>query len=292
MRFALPLALLTTLGLALATTACSSSPKASGGGGSSASSSASASSSSGEGGGTGGAGPTETCTATFRWLQKDAYSDSPGRSTKLWPPHTTTTLDVTCTLGDGQPMNVESAFQANHGTLPTAVDANGDMILVETKRETVTAGRIALIDLVASYSACTCDSATKFLSLDSLQDAAVQDLLDNVATYIQQHLLCGAASGGSTQDLVQALKKGDIDMALQILPSCMWDGGTDLTKGLNQALQTFLDQTNEVLAGYHVCNNDAALQAGLWEGFKTTGASGTCDATTDLCKGPMWFYDP
>src|SRR5262245_29962560 len=41
-------------------------------------------------------GPAETCTATFRWLQKDAYKNTGGRSTALWPPHTTTVLDVQC----------------------------------------------------------------------------------------------------------------------------------------------------------------------------------------------------
>ena len=66
----------------------------------------------------GGAG--EICTATFRWLQKDAYKSTPGRNSALWPPHTTTTLSVECGGADGG-----YAFHDNHGTAPTATDDAG-----------------------------------------------------------------------------------------------------------------------------------------------------------------------
>ena len=35
------------------------------------------------------AAPDDSCTATLHFLQKDAYKDGAGRSSDLWPPHTT-----------------------------------------------------------------------------------------------------------------------------------------------------------------------------------------------------------
>jgi hypothetical protein len=42
-----------------------------------------------------------------------------------------------------------------------------------------------------------------------------------------------------------------------------------------------------------VCNNDAELQAGLWETFRSTKKVVACDATaSDVCRGPHWLYSP
>lgn len=255
--------------------ACSSSPGGTGGNG---------------GGGAGGGAAAETCTATFRWLQKDAYKDTAGRTSALWPPHTTTALAVTCQTEGGAPTEIAAAFMANHGTEPDAEDANGDVILVETKRDQVIAPRAELLDLVAAYQACECDPATKFLSLDSLQDAAVQVLVQNVIGYLQAHLVC--ASPGGTDALVQALGDGDLATVLADLPSCTWDSGSDLAGGLDEALAAFLETTQEVLSEYHVCNNDASLQASLWQGFAGAREVIPCDGNKPVCHGPMWFYEP
>lgn len=265
----------------LAASACSSSPATGTGGASTG----------GQGGaGTGGAAPVEACTATFHWLQKDAYKDTAGRSTSLWPPHTTTALDVVCQTGEGAPEVVASAFQANHGTEPGAVDANGEVFLVEIRADEAKGTRAAMIDLVDKYKACECDGSTKFLSLDSLQDAAVDALLKNVVAYIQTHLVC--ATPGGTDALVGALQAGDFEQVLADLPSCTWDTGADLASGLDDALATFLQATQEVLSGYHVCNNDAELQAMMFQGFLGSGKATACDASADVCNGPKWLYDP
>jgi hypothetical protein len=282
------LALLASLVLPLSLAACSSSsPTGSGGGGSASTSSAST----GGAGGTGGAS-AETCTATFRWLQKDAYKDTAGRTSALWPPHTTTALEVVCTqAGSAGPGEVvASAFQANHGTLPTDVDAEGKVILVETKHAEVVADRATLTELVTAYTSCACDPTTKFLSLDSLKDAAVEALVQNVIAYLQSHLVCSSAGG--VDALVQALAEGKMDQVLMDLPTCTWDSGSDLASGLDEALSTFLATTKEVLGEYHVCNNDAALQAGLFTAFAEDHVVTACDGGSPLCHGPKWFYEP
>lgn len=269
----------------IALAACSSSPS-NGTGGETTTSTTTTS-----GTGTGGAAAVETCTATFQWLQKDAYKDTAGRTTSLWPPHTTTTLAITCQVGEDGPVEqVGSAFHANHGTEPSAVDANGDVFLVEIRADEIKGSREDLLDLLAKYEACECDAATKFLSLDSLQDAAVDALLKNVVAYFQTHLSC--TSAGGVDALIQALQAGDFDQVLTDLPTCSWDSGSDLASGFDEALSTFLATTQEVLAGYHVCNNDAELQANLFLSTAGGKKAVACDANQDLCKGPKWFYDP
>lgn len=267
---------------AFALAACSSANPTNQGGGGSTSSSTST--------GSGGAVVAESCTATFRWLQKDAYKDTAGRTSALWPPHTTTTLDVTCQKEGGAAEVLANAVMANHGTTPDAKDASGAIILQEMKREDVAASREALLDLVAKYEACSCEATTKFLSMDSLKDAAVQTLVQNVIAYLQQHMTCSSAGG--TPALTDALQAGDFTTVLTNLPTCTWDSGSDLATGLDDALSTFLATTQEVLDGYHVCNNDAKLQAALWAGFTASKTATACDSDVPTCKGPAWFYTP
>lgn len=217
-------------------------------------------------------------------LQKDAYSDVAGRTSDLWPPHTTTVLDVTCP-GEA----TVTAFQANHGTEPGAVDANGDVFLVEVASFSTTGPKSELQALQAAYAACNCDATTSFLSLDSLEEATVQALLQTVSTYLQDNLSC---TGATTDELVMLLASGEIDAALAIFSTCTWVSGASFEEGLDEALTTLLMETQEVLAGYHVCNNDAALQKALFDAYVPGGAAVTCDSSVDTCRGPMWLYSP
>jgi hypothetical protein len=243
-------------------------------------------------GGSGETGPSTsstgtadpTCSAKFRVLQKDAYSDVAGRTSELWPPHTTTVLDVTC---PGE--STITAFQANHGTEPGEVDANGDIFLVEVASFTATGPKTELQALQAAYSSCSCDAATKFLSLDSLEEATAQALLQTVSEYLQQNLTC---TGATTDDLVMLLMAGEVAAALEIFPTCSWSSGASFEEGLDEALTTLLMQTQEVLAGYHVCNNDAALQKALFDAYVPGGGAGACDPSADVCRGPLWLYSP
>lgn len=246
----------------------------------------------GTSGGSGGGGGEALCTATFTWLQKDAYKETAGRTSDLWPPHTTTKLDVTCPGENGQ-KNLElvaSVWNENHGTTPDAVDANGDVFLVDVKHESVEGTREDLVALVAAYESCECDPSTKFLSLDSLQDAAAQEVVGNVIAYLQTNLTCTAAGG--VDALIANLQNGEIDLVLADLPSCTFASGTTFSEGLDEALTTLLAESQEVLGGYHVCNNDAILQATLFQNFVDSGAVQACDGTIAACKGPLWFYKP
>jgi hypothetical protein len=250
----------------------------------------------GGGGKADGVGPAgqspqdERCTAQLRWLQKDAYKSTAGRSSDLWPPHTTTTLDVYCAQDGGDPVRVGGAFRENHGTKPEQRDANGDVILVEIKREEATGSRAELLDLVAAYEACDCDGATQFLSLDSLKDEAVQKVLEDVLGYLDQNLICEGEV--STHDIVEALGRGDIAFVTSGLGSCRFADGADLAEGLDEALSFLIESTTQTLADYHVCNNDASLQTDLFRRFVGERAVVACDPTSELCHGPRWFYTP
>jgi len=223
------------------------------------------------------------CTAEFVWLQKDAYKEEAGRTADFWPPHTTTVMTVTC---DGE--QVTEAVMKNHGTSPDAVDAAGTPILVKVKSESVQGDRAELVALASALESCEC--GTEFLSLDALGGPAVDDMLAELTDYIGQNLACPGEGG--TDALVQALMAGDFDTFLGNAPTCAWASGADWETGLNAAVQHLAEQSAQKLADYHVCNNDAMLQANLWQSFKSTGQAGTCDAGSAVCAGPKWFYTP
>lgn len=228
-----------------------------------------------------------TCTATLRFLQKDAYKSTAGRTNDLWPPHTTTQLDIAC----GSPATIAaSSFQANHGTKPTDKDANGDVILVETKAITATGKRAQLDAFQKAFDACSCEGGTQFLSLDQVQDEAVQKVVADLVTYAGSVLVC--TGDKPTADVVGLLQKGDLTAFLAALDGCTFREGESFEKGFNEALGKLLQASSTTLAGYHVCNNDAALQEELFTSFQTTGKIGKCDPANVLCAGPRWFYTP
>jgi hypothetical protein len=228
---------------------------------------------------------TEThCVATFRVLQKDAYKSTAGRSSELWPPHTTTVLELSC---DGEA--VGGSFQANHGTEPAQVDENGDVILVEQAVFEVEGPRAELEDLKAAYDACGCDAETEFLSLDSLDDTTAQALVQTVDGYLNANLTCPS---GSPSDIVGKLQQGDVPGAIDQLVTCEWTSGASFEEGLDLALEQLAADTGKLLSGYHVCNNDAALQKALFDDYVATGEVTACDATAAVCHGPTWLYTP
>jgi hypothetical protein len=237
----------------------------------------------GTGGTSGADAGNELCTASFAWLQKDAYKDTAGRTSDLWPPHTTTTLDITC---NGQV--VRSAFRENHGTKPDAVDANGDVFLVKVASKDVSGQKQALEALADAYESCEC--STKFLSMDSLGDETIQLVVQEISTYIVAHLTCTGSVDAN--GVVTLLQNGDIQGVLAALPSCTWESGFDLANGFDTALQKIIADAQEALADYHVCNNDAELEATLFDDFGKTGQATACNGDSTLCHGPKWFYKP
>jgi len=235
--------------------------------------------------GTPDAGQAETCEATFTWWQKDAYLDAPGRGSAFWPPHTTTSMTVTCTPTGGTAETVVDTERVNHGTSTADVDMAGTQILEAVRTETAMGTRADLTALATAYESCEC--GTTFLSLDALSDTAAMDLVTELATYLNANMTCPAAAGGVGQ-LISDLMAGDIAAVLALGPMCTFTAGS-WQEGLNDALATVVAVTSDVLADYHVCNDDALLQAGLWDAYVSTGTVSACDPGAALCSGPEWF---
>lgn len=224
------------------------------------------------------------CEAELEWLQKDAYKSEAGRTADFWPPHTTMVLRVRC---GGAVVREEVA--ANHGTLPDAVDAEGTPILVSVHEATTAGTRSELEALADAFAGCEC--GTTFLSLDALEETVVNDLVGQLATYLNANLTCAELEGG-TEALVDALVAGDVAFVLANGAACTWAGGASWEEGFDEALAAVAEATSETLADYHVCNNDAALQADLFDRFAAGERAATCDAASALCRSPRWFYAP
>jgi hypothetical protein len=230
-------------------------------------------------------GGTETCSGAMVVLQKDAYREVAGRSTELWPPHTTTELTWSCPSNS----NVSTtSFRSNHGTEPTDTDANGDVFLVDVGSFAVSGTAAELSVLHDAYDACECGTA--FLSLDALQDQAVQDVVNALANYITMNLTCSGTV--DAMGLVGLLQMGEIDAVIAEIPNCTWAAGSDWAGGFDEALNAIIMAAMETLADYHVCNNDALLQAKLIDTFVQTGEVVACDGDDMICHGPQWFYTP
>jgi hypothetical protein len=225
------------------------------------------------------------CTATFTWWQKDAYFNSPGRSYPLWPPHTATELQVTC----GAEI-VDDVSQGNHGTTPGTTDDAGTPMLVDVLQQSVTGSMDDMNALVAAYQSCQCDPTTQFLSLDNVPDATMQQVMTTVLQYLSQNLYCPGSP--STSDVVNMIQNGDYQDAAAAMPQCAWADGTSFDDGLQQAATQVLGHVGQTLAGYHVCNNDAMLQAGLFQAFAAGNGVVACDSTASVCAGPSFFYNP
>jgi len=72
-------------------------------------------------------------------LQKDAYSDTPGRNHDLiWPPHTTTVFK----------WKGGEEIQLNHGTAPDEADASGVKMQVDLINNYILTGEIKLSEKV------------------------------------------------------------------------------------------------------------------------------------------------
>ncbi len=230
---------------------------------------------------------SSACKARLHWLQKDAYKSSAGRTSDLWPPHTTTELEIVC-QSHGVDKLVTRVEMDNHGTKVGAVDASGKVILVETKLTEIAGSKSKLLALAKAYGACECDSVTDFLSLDNLDQGLEKDLIGKVAAYLQANLVCPNGTDG----ILAALQGGRIDEVLGTLPSCTWKSGKSLAGGLDEAMGALAAETQGELGNYHVCNNDAELQAQLVADFAATGKVRACDAQSPVCHSPSWFYNP
>ena len=222
--------------------------------------------------------PGKEFTGTLTVLQKDAYSNVAGRSSELWPPHTTTVFK----WEEGREV------QLNHGTAPEEKDANGNPFLVATKVYTFTATKMEMTALQHAYKNAICDNiASKFLNLAEANTTLEQSLIEGLYNYISTHthLTCSE----SVKDSVVAyFKAREISKAVAELTNCNWEKD-DWKTAFETVLGDVLGKLGHNLKDYHVCNNDAALQVDL---IKYYIKSGIVKMPQKNCNGPMMFYVP
>lgn len=227
---------------------------------------------------------TDRCSARFVFLQKDAYKSIAGRSSELWPPHTTTVLEVTCQTARGEQR--VSPFKENHGTKPGEKDAEGNEFLVPVDVDpsvvSVSAPWSEMKKLVSSYQSCGCDES-QFLGLDTI-DGAGKGLLEKLAPILE----CPDGSDA----LLLALKERRFEDAKRITMQCRLKEGVT-TEQLEQAVADVDAQVRQTFAEHHVCNNDALLQMDLFARFRDHGDATACNAhNRALCYGPKLFFEP
>ncbi len=222
---------------------------------------------------------TDECQVTMRWLQKDAYAEYAGRTSAAWPPHTTMEMVVDC---GG---STDDAGQENHGTAVDAKLSDGTLILEEVRRETAGATEVEATALLSAFESCHCDGTT-FLSLDSVQDSVVQEVIGSMLGYLNANMTC--TSGVTPSQVVGLLQNNDPDGAIAALDNCTFNSGHSWETAFNEAVR----QSQGSLSGYHVCNNDAMLQSELFEDFADGFGVGSCNGSSSVCQGPEFFYTP
>ena len=216
------------------------------------------------------------CSARFTWFQKDAFQDYPKRLLNLWPPHTSTQLQVGC---DEAGEDIGIGAQNNHGTGPDKV-VYGIQVLQEMRKIHVRLGETHARELFAAYLECKCDG--DYFSMSKLSDKT-EELFKVLAQRTKSQLRC---AGSNQNQLLAGLKLGKFDAATMM--QCGIDTDHDWQPAFDDAMQ----HLKKPLDSYHVCNNDAKLQAKLIEGFIQTGKVTACNGADAVCKAPMLFYQP
>jgi hypothetical protein len=222
---------------------------------------------------------------TLTIMQKDAYSDAPGRSTQLWPPHTTVVLDWSGKAGSAS----GHAIQLNHGTEPGAVNSQGETLLTVAKVYSFTGTQSQMEELQIAFEAAVCDDAdSKFLDLASAETVLSNTLIKEMADYIfnDGDFACGGLV--NKDSIIAFLEAGDVHKVMAELSNCTWTKG-DWLIAFEAALGKVVDDLGHGLVQYHVCNNDAAMQVDL---IKAYIATGEVTPMAGNCSGPEWYYVP
>jgi len=224
--------------------------------------------------------PEKQYTGTLTVLQKDAYSDVAGRSSDLWPPHTTTVFK----------WDNGTEVQLNHGTAPEEVDAQGNPLLVTTKVYSFSGTKIEMELLQKAYKNAIYDDAThKFLDLTSATDLLEQSFLKGLLNYILDEVNNFTCTDSTTKDkIITYFKNNEIFKVVAELSSCYWTQ-VQWKIALDKVLGDVLGSIGHNISNYHVCNNDAALQVDL---IKNYIATGKVTMPNKDYNGPMWFYKP
>lgn len=219
-------------------------------------------------------------TGTLTVLQKDAYSDIAGRTSDLWPPHTTVVFD----WENGH------SVQLNHGTAPDEVDANGTPYLVETIAYTFTGTKTQMEELQTAFEGAVYDDPNhKFLGLSTVTTTLEIAFILGLSNYLLDGVNGFPEDGDITKDsLVSLLDEGSYREFAGHLSSFSWTQ-ENWTIALETVLGNVLESTQAQLSDYHVCNNDADLQVRL---IKNYIATGEIEMPLKVDDGPMMFYNP
>ncbi|MCK5775912.1 MAG: hypothetical protein KAH25_07050 [Bacteroidales bacterium] len=224
--------------------------------------------------------PEKTYNGTLTVLQKDAYSDVAGRSSDLWPPHTTTVFK----WENGEEV------QLNHGTAPEETDANGDLFLVEAKVYSFSGTKNQMEALQTKFTKAIYDDATHhFLNLTDGTAVLEQSFLLGLKAYMDDGANGLIMTGLISKDsLISLFESGDYYSFGSALPNCNWTQSHWIT-AFETVLGDVFGDLGHNLEDYHVCNDDAYLQVGLIKNYMSTGK---IEIPEKLDDGPMMFYTP
>jgi len=222
---------------------------------------------------------SEKYTGTLTVLQKDAYSNIAGRTSNLWPPHTTTVFK----------WENGTEVQLNHGTAPDEVDAQGNPFLVVTKIYTFTGTKSQMEALQQAYKKAVCDDDHhKFLDFNDATDVLESSFLDGLKEYIAKDASFTCSGSVSKDLLITLFEAGEFAKVITELPNCSWNQES-WKLAILSVLNDVLLSLGHKISDYHVCNNDAAMQVDLIKNFINTGKVITPKKT---CIAPMIFYNP
>ncbi len=219
-------------------------------------------------------------TGTLTVLQKDAYRNTGGRSSELWPPHTTTVFE----------WKFGREVQTNHGTAPGEVDASGKPFLVETMVYTFSGTRSQMEALQAAYKKAIYDDDThQFISLTNGKTVLEKSFLDGLKDYLADGANGLVCTGSVTREkLLAFLKAEDFHGFAVAMESCSW-GKDEWETAFETILNDVVSELGYDLLDFHVCNDDASLQVGLIKHYIETGEIEIPRKQND---GPMWYFKP
>ncbi|MCK5782444.1 MAG: hypothetical protein KAH10_07615, partial [Flavobacteriales bacterium] len=219
---------------------------------------------------------------TLTVFQKDAYSDVAGRSSLLWPPHTTTVFR----------WDEGVSVQVNHGAAPDDTDDAGNIMLVSVKEYRFSGTHDELQALEKAYNkAIYDDDEHKFLTLTDAKSVFSKALIIGIAEAIEKddNLIC---DGTMTKDeIVTLLKSGDpkkIGEAIPELTTCNWHD-KKWHEMYDNVLREVFSNLGEDLLMYHTCNDDAEMQVGLINNFIS---SHEIKIPEKVDNGPRIYYFP
>lgn len=218
-------------------------------------------------------------TATFSVLQKDGYSNIAGRTSALWPPHTTTVFS----------WSLGSAVQLNHGQAIDVVDKKGNFLLEEVEVYSLSGTANDFSALQEAYMNAACDADNKLVFGISIASSNLEKaVLDGVKEMVRADASFKTAGFVSKDSLLALFEQREYGLVVKELPNCNWKQ-SDWKTAFETSLATELAKEGKTSADYHICNNDAYLQVELIKNFIATGK---VELNIGSCDGPRWYYAP